>query len=124
MLILWHGLADPHISPINTLSSHKALQAKMGELDGRRLRAALPAAGCRPLRQWAGPSNLDLLTATMAWVEGGTAPDAIMTRSASQASSVDAPGFGGKPPEGAPKGGMPPLSKSDSSSVQFIRTPP
>ncbi|CAM3793631.1 heme-binding protein [Paracoccus yeei] len=29
-LILWHGLADPHISPANTLSLHKAMIDQMG----------------------------------------------------------------------------------------------
>ncbi|MGN7870626.1 tannase/feruloyl esterase family alpha/beta hydrolase [Paracoccus sp. 22332] len=28
-LILWHGLADPHISPANTLSLHKAMIDQM-----------------------------------------------------------------------------------------------
>ena len=29
-LLIWHGLADPHISPANTLALHKAVQRDTG----------------------------------------------------------------------------------------------
>ncbi|WP_321968946.1 tannase/feruloyl esterase family alpha/beta hydrolase [Paraburkholderia tropica] len=94
-LILWHGLADPHISPANTVSLHKALVAHMGQkvVDGFERLYLLP--GVAHCGNGQGPSNLDLLTAMMAWVEGGVAPDAIMTRTAKAASSFGAPNFGG-----------------------------
>lgn len=56
-----------------------------------------------------GPGNLDLLTAMMAWVESGTAPDAILTSSSSERSSFGQPDFVG----GAQKGpGGPPPQKA------------
>jgi hypothetical protein len=30
-LILWHGLADPHISPLNTVAYYQAMQKVLGE---------------------------------------------------------------------------------------------
>lgn len=116
-LILWHGLADPHISPANTLSLHKAIIAQMGEqtVEGFERLYLLP--GVAHCGNGQGPSNLDLLTAMMAWVEGGTPPDGIMTRSAAQATSFGAPSFGGgdKPAADADGkgGGMPPMPKSE-----------
>lgn len=111
-LILWHGLADPHISPANTLSLHKALQAQMGEGSVESFERLYLLPGVAHCGNGQGPGNLDLLTAIMTWVEGGVAPDAIMTRSTSHASSFGAPAFGGKPPEGL-KGGIPPKPKSE-----------
>ncbi|MFG0634649.1 tannase/feruloyl esterase family alpha/beta hydrolase [Pseudomonas sp. xss_2] len=112
-LIMWHGLADPHISPANTLSLHKAMITQMGEqtVEGFERLYLLP--GVAHCGNGQGPSNLDLLTAMMAWVEDGSAPDAIMTRSTSQASSFGAPSFGGKAPEGAQAGKMPQMPKSE-----------
>ncbi len=36
-LILWHGLADPHLAPANTLALHKAMIATPGGRDGSGL---------------------------------------------------------------------------------------
>jgi feruloyl esterase len=111
-LILWHGLADPHISPANTLSLHQAMIAQMGAQAVAGFERLYLLPGVAHCGNGQGPSNLDLLTPMMAWVESGAAPDAVMTRSASQASSFGAPQFGGKTPAGAAQGGMPPLPKS------------
>lgn len=100
-LILWHGLADPHISPANTLSLHKALQAHLGDETVESFERLYLLPGVAHCGNGEGPSNLDLVTAMMAWVEGGSVPDAILTRSAKQASAFGAPAFSGKPPEGA-----------------------
>ncbi|MCX8999841.1 tannase/feruloyl esterase family alpha/beta hydrolase [Rhizobiaceae bacterium BDR2-2] len=95
-LILWHGLADPHIAPANTLAYHKALEAHLGAdtVAGFERLYLLPGVG--HCGNGEGPANLDLLSAMMAWVEGGSAPDVIITRSASEASSFGAPDFDGK----------------------------
>lgn len=93
-LIMWHGLADSHIAPANTVSLYNA----MGDLLGREIRQnfsrlyLLPAVGHCSGGQ--GPSNVDLLSAMMDWVEGGIAPDAIITSSTAETSSFGQPDFG------------------------------
>ncbi len=90
-LILWHGLADPHIAPANTLSLHQAMIGQMGAeaVAGFERLYLLPGVGHCGGGQ--GPSNLDLLSAMLAWVEGGAAPDAILTGSTAETSGFGQP---------------------------------
>ncbi|WP_319529589.1 tannase/feruloyl esterase family alpha/beta hydrolase [uncultured Cohaesibacter sp.] len=92
-LILWHGLADPHISPANTLSLHNAMRDFMGTeaVDMFERLYFLPGVGHCSGGQ--GPSNIDLLSAIVDWVEDGQAPDAILTSSTAEASSFGQPDF-------------------------------
>ncbi|WP_339110094.1 tannase/feruloyl esterase family alpha/beta hydrolase [Thioclava sp. GXIMD4216] len=111
-LILWHGLADPHIAPANTVALHEAMIRQMGpqRVDGFERLYLLP--GVAHCGNGEGPSNLDLLSAMMAWVEQGQAPDAILTTTAAQPSRFGAPDFapdraqaaGAALPEGAADG--------------------
>ncbi|MGN7870628.1 tannase/feruloyl esterase family alpha/beta hydrolase [Paracoccus sp. 22332] len=107
-LILWHGLADPHISPANTLSLHKAMIDRMGAETVEQFERLYLLPGVAHCGNGQGPSSLDLLTPMMAWVEGGIAPDAVMTRSASEGTSFGAPAFGGGAEAGGEGGGQPP----------------
>ena len=88
-LILWHGLADPHIAPANTVALHEAMIGQLGadRVEGFERLYLLP--GVSHCGGGEGPGNLDLLSAMMAWVETGAAPDAILT-----ATSPEASGFG------------------------------
>jgi feruloyl esterase len=110
-LILWHGMADPHIAPANTLAYYQAMQATLGAdtVDGFARLYLLPGVGHCGGGQ--GPGKLDLLTATMAWVEGAAAPDAILTASNSEVSSFGQPDGvekkDGRPPQADL--GVPPL---------------
>lgn len=81
-LILWHGLADPHIAPANTVAYHQGLVARFGQrrVNGFERLYLLP--GVAHCGDGQGPSAVDLLTPLMAWVEQDKAPEAIMTRSA------------------------------------------
>lgn len=90
-LIMWHGLADPHIAPANTLALHNRIAETLGAdtaADFERL-YLLPGVGHCGGGQ--GPGNLDLLTPMMAWVEDGIAPDAIMTASEGAPSDFGQP---------------------------------
>jgi feruloyl esterase len=86
-LILWHGLADPHIAPATTVAYYRALQEVMGPeavADFARL-YLLPGVGhCGGGR---GPAELDLLTAMMTWVESGVAPHRIETATKTETAS-------------------------------------
>lgn len=83
-LILWHGWADPHISPINTVAYHDAVERSMGRRRvGTFVRLyLLPAV----YHCFGGerPSLVDLLTPAIDWVERGVAPDAVIARSPGQ----------------------------------------
>lgn len=109
-LILWHGLADPHISPANTLALHKAMITHMGAQTVQDFERLYLLPGVSHCGNGEGPGNLDLLTAIMAWVESDHPPDAIMTRTASEGSDFGAPAFGGsEKPIGEPKASAPSL---------------
>lgn len=101
-LILWHGLADPHISPVNTVDLHKAMLDTMGSDTVAGFERLYLLPGVSHCSGGEGPSNLDLLTPIMAWVEGGEAPDAILTTSTAETSSFGQPAGGG-----GHEGGMP-----------------
>ena len=101
-IILWHGLADPHIAPANTLLLHRALIAQMTRptvMEFERL-YFLPGVGHCGGGQ--GPANLDLLSAMLDWVENGFPPDAIITATTAETSSFGqldgAKDAGGPPP--------------------------
>ncbi|RLN94865.1 hypothetical protein BBJ28_00011972 [Nothophytophthora sp. Chile5] len=88
-LILWHGWADPHISPRTTIAYHEALQAEMGDnvLEDFERLYLLP--GVYHCGNGEGPSAIDLVTPMLEWVEAGTAPNAVETSSASSESSSE-----------------------------------
>ena len=105
-LILWHGLADPHIAPANTVALHRAMIATIRDdtVVGFNRLYLIPGMGiCGGGR---GPTEFDLLTRMLAWVETGTAPGAILTSTTAQVSTFGQPdggdgGHGGMPPPAA-----------------------
>jgi hypothetical protein len=90
-LILWHGLADPHIAPANTLALHKAMIATLGAetVHGFERLYLLPGMGHCGGGQ--GPSQLDLLTPMLDWVEQGKAPGAVITSTTAEVSRFGQP---------------------------------
>ena len=99
-LILWHGLADPHISPMNTVAYYEGMQRTMGAgtVDGfARLYLFPGGAHCGGGE---GPFDFDLVTAMMGWVEEGKVPGALIAQHVTGAAAPPA----GPPPEGASKG--------------------
>ncbi|NAS95719.1 tannase/feruloyl esterase family alpha/beta hydrolase [Pseudomonas syringae pv. actinidifoliorum] len=81
-LILWHGWADPNVSPLNTLAYHEAVEAKMGKARTESFERLYMLPGVYHCGSGEGPSVIDLLTPIMAWVESDHAPDAIVARQA------------------------------------------
>lgn len=106
-LIIWHGWADPHISPLNSLAYHQALRKQMGEARSEAFERLYLLPGVHHCSGGEGPSQLDLLTPMMSWVERQQAPEMILTTQA----TPKAQGFGAPmaPPPGAPKGQRPPM---------------
>jgi feruloyl esterase len=79
-LILWHGLADPAISPIGTIAYYQAVQDQMGGPAAVQKFARLfLMPGMSHCAGGQGPNSFDALTAVIDWVEQGTAPQSLLT---------------------------------------------
>lgn len=106
-LILWHGLADPHISPLNTIAYYTAMLEAMGQanVDGFARLYLFP--GGYHCGGGEGPSEVDLLTPMMAWAEAGMAPTALIASHRSAVSIAGVPAetpLGGRPGTMSPRG--------------------
>lgn len=80
-LILWHGWSDPHISPINTIAYYEALEAQFGARNVPTFARLFLFPGMYHCSGGSGPSEFDLLTAIMKWVEKGFAPESVTAKS-------------------------------------------
>ncbi len=94
-LILWHGWSDEHISPLTTIAYHEALLKQMGRNAAAKFERLYLLPGVYHCGKGEGPSAVDFLTPMMDWVEHGKAPDAIITRTATN----EANSFGQPPSE-------------------------
>jgi len=78
-LILYHGFADAALSPYTTIHYYRSLAAKMGGYARTQKQARLfMVPGLAHCRLGPGPNSFDMLGVLDAWVEHGTAPDAIL----------------------------------------------
>jgi feruloyl esterase len=77
-LILWHGWSDPHISPINTIAYFESLQRELGETATDGFARLFLFPGMYHCAGGDGPSQFDVLTPLMSWVERGAAPAQIV----------------------------------------------
>jgi len=78
-LILYHGFADAALSPNTTIHYYRALARKFGGYARAQRQVRLfMAPGLAHCRLGPGPNSFDMLGALDAWVEHGTAPDAIL----------------------------------------------
>lgn len=104
-LILWHGWADPHISPLNTIAYHEAVHRTMGDARAQAFERLYLLPGVSHCGGGQGPNQLDLLTPMLDWVEHGTAPNSIVVSDpdpkAAVSSDFGAPTMGGakRPPD-------------------------
>lgn len=89
-LILWHGWADQHISPINTIAYYEAMQRTMGQSTQDSFMRMYLAPGVSHCSGGEGPYNMDFVTSLVNWVEQGSAPDAVTTYSTDSAGAVTA----------------------------------
>jgi len=79
-LLIWHGLADPAISPIGTIAYYQAVQDQMGGAKATQKFARLfLMPGMAHCAGGEGPSSFDALSAIVEWVERGKAPDSLLT---------------------------------------------
>ena len=90
-LILWHGWADPHISPLNSIAYYQAMRQMLGELRVKEFARLYLFPGGYHCGGGEGPFNVDLLTPMMQWVESGMAPDKIIASHTKGAVGPNAP---------------------------------
>ena len=110
-LILWHGWADQHISPINTIAFYDAVKQTLGESKANSFLRLFLFAGMYHCGGGEGFSQFDVLTPLMTWVEQGGAPDRIIA-----AQVAPEPGPGG--PAKRPAGEKPaPLPRPDAPAI-------
>lgn len=101
-LIIFHGWADPHISPLNSIRYHEALRQVMGAARADGFERLYLVPGMNHCSGGEGPNQLDLVTPLMAWVEAGRAPDAVIAR---QAKDVATSAYGQPTGAGGADGG-------------------
>ncbi len=78
-LIIWHGWADPNISPIGTLAYYQAVQDRLGGLAAtQRFARLFMFPSVYHCVGGFGPDQFDLLTPIVRWVEQGAAPTRII----------------------------------------------
>lgn len=111
-LILWHGWADPHISPLNTIDYYERVGARMGKAQRDAFVRMFLMPGMGHCSGGDGPSEFPLLAHLMAWVEGGDVPQMMLAHRAGQTQEGAPVGISGGPKpagaEGPPPGMFPP----------------
>lgn len=78
-LILYHGLADPLISPFGTIQYYEDVVHRYGSLTATQRWARLfLLPGVSHCTGGPGPDTVDWLSTIRAWTEQGTAPDRVL----------------------------------------------
>jgi hypothetical protein len=95
-LILWHGWADPHISPLNTIDYFERVGVKLGAAQRDAFVRMFLFPGMGHCSGGDGPSEFPLLASIMAWVEGGDAPQVMQAHRAT-ATAEGQPPVNGRP---------------------------
>jgi feruloyl esterase len=78
-LILWHGWADQHISPMYTIQYYEAMQNQMGQNTVDEFARLYLVPGVGHCGGGEGDDSIDLVSKITGWVEQGTAPASVMT---------------------------------------------
>jgi hypothetical protein len=87
-LLLWHGWADEHITPIGTIAHYEAMQRTMGQTNMDAFVRMYLAPGVAHCGNGEGLASMDMVSAMIAWVEQGTVPDAITTNRVDSTGTV------------------------------------
>lgn len=77
-LLMWHGLADQHISPANTVAYAQAVNDTLGSGPAADILRTFLIPGMAHCGSGDGLTSIDVLTPLMAWVEDGRAPESIV----------------------------------------------
>ncbi|KAL3667544.1 hypothetical protein V7S43_007098 [Phytophthora oleae] len=86
-LILWHGWADPQISPRTTIQYHEKLIDTMGADAVEDFNRFYLFPGVWHCGSGKGMASFDLLTPMLDWIEAGSAPHEIITSTEDSSAS-------------------------------------
>jgi feruloyl esterase len=89
-LILWHGWADQHISPLFTIAYYQAMQSTMGQSGTNEFARLYLVPGVGHCGGGEGFPNIDLVSQITGWVEDGAAPNAVMSYQTDASNAVTA----------------------------------
>jgi feruloyl esterase len=89
-LILWHGWADQHISPLYTINYFEAMKSTLTQATVDTFARLYLVPGVGHCGGGEGFPNIDLVSQITAWAEQGTAPDAVQTVQTDSAGAVTA----------------------------------
>lgn len=78
-LILWHGWADQHISPMYTIQYYEAMQNQMGAGTVDEFARLYLVPGVAHCGGGEGDDSIDLVSKITGWVEQHAAPASVMT---------------------------------------------
>ncbi len=120
-LILWHGWADQHISPINTIAYYTAVEKQMGKTQADAFTRLYLFPGMYHCGNGEGPYQVDLLTPMMSWVEKGAAPEVVVASQPEQAAASD---FGAPVGDKPGKAGKQAHQPAAPLAVKILRTRP
>jgi feruloyl esterase len=98
-LILWHGAADTMVQPTSSIAYYHGVQKVLGEKLTDTFMRFFLLPGVGHCGNGEGPSEIDLLTPLMAWVELHRAPDAIVAGKTATVARRAAPSLGPDAPE-------------------------
>lgn len=89
-LILYHGWADPAITPLNTVNYYKSVVKNLGgESKASNDVRLFMVPGMGHCAGGEGPNNFDKMTAIQDWVEHGKAPEVMIASHADRSGHVD-----------------------------------
>lgn len=89
-LILWHGWADQHISPLFTIQYYEAMQATLGKSTVDSFARLYLVPGVAHCGGGEGMPDIDLVSQITGWVEQGTAPAGVTTYRTDSSNTVTA----------------------------------
>ncbi|MEX3810134.1 tannase/feruloyl esterase family alpha/beta hydrolase [Paraburkholderia sp. BR13439] len=89
-LILWHGWADQHISPLFTIQYYEAMQNTMGTSSVDQFARLYLVPGVGHCGGGEGNPNIDLVSKITNWVEESRVPTSVMTYQTDSSNNVTA----------------------------------
>jgi len=129
-LILWHGWADQHISPLNTVAYYTAMQKLMGADKVSDFSRLYLFPGGYHCGGGEGPFDYPLLAAIVSWVETGHAPWGLIASHSVEARRGPIQGVPGNasggamlPPPMAKDGKMPEPPKDGPKNFAAAQAP-
>lgn len=88
-LILWHGWADQHISPIGTIAYYEAVESLLGPERTSSFARLFMMPGVYHCSGGPGPDSIDMLSAVMDWVENDRAPEMVVATGSADEDGAD-----------------------------------